>query len=311
LAYKLLFYFGFESLNGDSGYYGEWIKEGNFLLYIIIFFVSFMIILIYGFTFGSNWPVIDQGDYIAGLIALIVCLAYPTPICILLWCAHKNLHNIMRRQFLFNTKFILKKIEEVLDSENLQYKKLSVNGKVRSNLLRYREIFEVNHDELFIRVSTNTSRGIFIELGPVIEKNEILFDTLKKKIDEALPQKYEDGQLRLGSEKMFGDLRVIYIGKYRQDQWQLLIDSAVDREKLPSSFEEWQKETSMIILKEKKKGTKILEFEFDIPGLLEYCKKHNLPNNEQARTGYSTELLNKIYPPEPNPYFFDVKEDKK
>ncbi|WP_455393078.1 hypothetical protein [[Eubacterium] cellulosolvens] len=298
-------------MNGDTGYYGEWVKEGNFLLYIITFFVSFMIILIYGSTFGLNLPVLDQGDYIAGLIALIVCLAFPTPICILLWCAHKNQHNIMRRQFLFNTKFILKKLELVLDSEKLQYTKLSVNGKVRSNLLSYREIFEVNNGTLFIRVSTNTSNGIFIELGPVNDKNELLLDILKKKIDEALPQKYEDGQLRLGSEKMFGDIPVIYIGKYRRDQWQLLIESAFDREKLPSSFEEWQKETSKIIVKQKKKGAKILEFEFDVPGLLEYCKKHNLPNNEQARTGYSTELLNKIYPPEPNPYFFDIKENKK
>jgi len=51
-------------------------------------------------------------------------------------------------------------------------------------------------------------------------------------------------------------------------------------------------------------------FEIDIPGLIEYCKKNNLPNNEQTRVQYGLEILNTIEAPDLNPYLIEIKGDK-
>ena len=85
----------------------------------------------------------------------------------------------------------------------------------------------------------------------------------------------------------------IGVACYLRDQWQLLLDTAEDVEKLESTWEEWQKSATRLIREMRKQGYDVKEVLIDVDKLNEYCHIHKLPNNSRTRSRYVAELLSK------------------
>ncbi len=270
-------YLGLEIMGSASFYDKEWNKVGNLILFMILLNIGFVIFLIY-IAFNEGFSVI--GLFIMGFVSILY-----TPIFIMLSLAYKNQRNVEGRLFLYNIRFILKKIEEILVDENLLYNKLSVNGKVRSDLFKFREIFEINDGELFIRVRNETPEGTCVDLGPINGTNKRLLNRIRSRINEALPQKHENNVISFDLEEDDNSNKSFIFG-FKEHQYQLLLKTAEDRQDLPSSYDEWHEMIKRMMFEVRKTGQEIELVLIDITKLIKYCKKNNLPNNESTRAEF-------------------------
>jgi hypothetical protein len=81
------------------------------------------------------------------------------------------------------------------------------------------------------------------------------------------------------------------IAWYKRDQWQLLLDIAEDKDKLPLTWEKWREITLNLIKGYKERGLDVKKVKIDIEDLIKYCKKNNLPNTAQTRSHYIAEII--------------------
>jgi len=73
---------------------------------------------------------------------------------------------------------------------------------------------------------------------------------------------------------------------YRKDQYQLLLENAVDADSMDDTWEYWKKNKDKTIRRFKKQGMNCTEMEIDVNELIEYCRKNNKPNNGATRSEY-------------------------
>jgi len=85
--------------------------------------------------------------------------------------------------------------------------------------------------------------------------------------------------------------KLIGIGFYRKDQWQILLDTADDADMMIEIYDEWLTGIERLITNMKTVGIDPVKVDIDIYELLAYCRKHNLKNNGGTRSQFIVELL--------------------
>ncbi|GEM_PF-4971751 len=76
------------------------------------------------------------------------------------------------------------------------------------------------------------------------------------------------------------------IARYNCNQWQELLATAYDSEKLGLTCSEWRKNADMLIGRLKSEGGDVTDVLIDVNDLNYYCRIHNLPSNAGTRSEY-------------------------
>ncbi len=85
--------------------------------------------------------------------------------------------------------------------------------------------------------------------------------------------------------------KLIIIGFYREDQWQLLLKTADDIDLMEKEYGEWKKGIQRLIENMRLEGIKPVTVDIDIYELLSFCRQHHLKNNGETRSQFVAQLL--------------------
>lgn len=77
----------------------------------------------------------------------------------------------------------------------------------------------------------------------------------------------------------------------RPDQWQQLLDVAEDRDRLESSWEEWQEKSLEMIEVFATRNILIEKVDVDVNVLVDWCHQRDKPVNASTRAEYVTALM--------------------
>ncbi len=80
---------------------------------------------------------------------------------------------------------------------------------------------------------------------------------------------------------------------YKREQWNLLLESALDREDLEDTYEEWLQVFEEMIGKLKAQGIKLYKIDVDVQELIKFCEEKGLPNDGEARAQFIAHLATK------------------
>lgn len=98
-----------------------------------------------------------------------------------------------------------------------------------------------------------------------------------------------------GSKKPRGEPveMIIGVGFYRREQWPLFLATAVDKDNLEDTYDEWLEglKRSLIILRAE--GADPVKVDVDMEELLAYCAEHGLENSGKARSQFFAEMVSK------------------
>ena len=80
---------------------------------------------------------------------------------------------------------------------------------------------------------------------------------------------------------------------YRADQWERLLETAADREKLAGTHAEWLASATKGLMQMRAAGMSIDPVEVDVEAVLRWCRLIGRPFDGDARTEYVAELMQK------------------
>jgi hypothetical protein len=86
---------------------------------------------------------------------------------------------------------------------------------------------------------------------------------------------------------------VLGIGFYRREQWQRLLETAVDAHILERTYDEWLEVLDSSLEKIKAQGIETELVEVNIEELLSFCNKNGIQNNASARSRFIAETFRK------------------
>lgn len=81
------------------------------------------------------------------------------------------------------------------------------------------------------------------------------------------------------------------IPEYRKEDWQRLREISVDKNQLENTWKSWKYEYNRTRKNMKKRGMTIVEVLVDIDELIDYCKKHGLEINADARARFAADKV--------------------
>jgi len=81
------------------------------------------------------------------------------------------------------------------------------------------------------------------------------------------------------------------LGFYKREKWQQLLETAVDRDVLEDTYDEWLAVFKEGVKNFKSSGLDVKMVVVEISELLDYCKKNKLKNTAETRAGFIAEKL--------------------
>ena len=81
------------------------------------------------------------------------------------------------------------------------------------------------------------------------------------------------------------------IAAYRKEDWQRLREISADKNQLEDTWKSWKHEYIKTKKNMKKRGMTIVEVFVDIDELINYCKKHGLEINANARARFAADRV--------------------
>ncbi len=86
---------------------------------------------------------------------------------------------------------------------------------------------------------------------------------------------------------------VLGIGRYRPEQWALLLTESVDRDQLASTHAEWLVSAAAALDEIRAEGILAVKIDIDVEDMIAWCAKQGIPLDSDARSryiAYQTEL---------------------
>src|SRR5260370_42671197 len=74
-------------------------------------------------------------------------------------------------------------------------------------------------------------------------------------------------------------------------QWQQLLEVAADPERLEKTYQEWLAVAEQACEKMEASGIAIAKVPVNVQGLIDWCRKRNLPIDGKARAQYVVEVM--------------------
>jgi len=84
---------------------------------------------------------------------------------------------------------------------------------------------------------------------------------------------------------------------YRPDQWERLLETAADREKLEDTHAGWLASATKGLFRMRAAGMSVDPVEVDVEAMLRWCRVIGRPFDSAARAEYVAELLRKRHEP--------------
>ena len=81
------------------------------------------------------------------------------------------------------------------------------------------------------------------------------------------------------------------IGFYRRDQWQRLLETAVDRTELEDTFDEWKLVLNKSVKDLRARGVNPMKVDIDLEELLAWCAGRGFNNTGENRAAFINDLL--------------------
>ena len=89
------------------------------------------------------------------------------------------------KSFNFQNEIVVKTINNLLQKEKYNFKRLRKNGYISYFPLKYAEVFEIDNGSILIKIQKQAAMGSIVAIGPDVESNELKLNLLKQKLDEA------------------------------------------------------------------------------------------------------------------------------
>lgn len=96
--------------------------------------------------------------------------------------------------------------------------------------------------------------------------------------------------MAMEKSKKKDDNIVVGVGYYRRKDWERLLATATDREKLEDTYDEWLEVFYKTVKNMRSAGITPRKVCFTLDELLDYCKNEGLKNNAEARSRFFAEL---------------------
>lgn len=77
---------------------------------------------------------------------------------------------------------------------------------------------------------------------------------------------------------------------YDSEQYSQLLEQAIDRERLDSTYEEWQRRANLLVEELEGRGTRIEKVLVNVHDLVNWCASHSRSVDADARSEYAREL---------------------
>jgi hypothetical protein len=74
---------------------------------------------------------------------------------------------------------------------------------------------------------------------------------------------------------------------YRPEQWEMLRNASVDKDKLEDTHAEWQKDAERVVKELRQQGFYVVKIDVEIADLLLWCESQEIPLNGEARSKYA------------------------
>ncbi len=84
--------------------------------------------------------------------------------------------------------------------------------------------------------------------------------------------------------------RTLALAWYRQDQWQLLLDSSTDSDKLERTYQEWLEHAEKKVDELNKDGNNVVKVDINIKQMKKWCKRHKKQIDGYTRSEYAVFL---------------------
>jgi hypothetical protein len=82
---------------------------------------------------------------------------------------------------------VVNKIEDLLKSEDFDYKRYSEHNQLQQYpllLTEYIEIFKIEGSTYFIKIRKSKRLGLFVDIGPMTEQNSDMIENMKRDLDK-------------------------------------------------------------------------------------------------------------------------------
>jgi hypothetical protein len=83
---------------------------------------------------------------------------------------------------------------------------------------------------------------------------------------------------------------------FRRDEWPRLVASAVDREVLEDTYDEWLRDARRLLLDAATRGMAVEKVDVGIDELLAWCRHENRPLDSYARASFASYKLSQSKP---------------
>ena len=86
----------------------------------------------------------------------------------------------------------------------------------------------------------------------------------------------------------------IALARYREDQWDDLVATAKDPEKLQRTYFDWLDDAAKLESQLRNQGKEPVWVDFDIDEFLQWCKRKGVGNEESSRNHYVAERMKEM-----------------
>jgi hypothetical protein len=80
---------------------------------------------------------------------------------------------------------------------------------------------------------------------------------------------------------------VIGVAWYQPDQWEILRNVAVDRDKLEDTYAEWLADAERVVKQLQQNGLRVIKVDIEITDLMLWCENQRIPLDGEARSKYT------------------------
>ena len=95
----------------------------------------------------------------------------------------------------------------------------------------------------------------------------------------------------LKSVRRVAGATVLGVARYRQEQWERLLEISGDRDGLEETYEEWLRNAERMLREMRKAGMVAKRVDVDVDELLLWCQEHSRPVDIGSRAQYVAKKL--------------------
>lgn len=160
----------------------NWCRRSIIPYIVIISLLIFMIVLLIVLIYFVRRII----PAILSIFVSIMCLIF----LVVLFISHYlETKDFWLRIYSFDKKTTVIVIEKVLIAQKLNYRKLNRSGQTKKFVLKYEEIFDIEDNDISIKVNEEVSGGSIVYLGPIRRDNVMVIENLKQSLDNAFRPK--------------------------------------------------------------------------------------------------------------------------